>query len=315
MLVVTNYKADNRISYFVADQIEAIKQVASDMQIEVYGKKGMGILGYLRNLKHLRRKIEEYQPDLIHAHYGFCGALACLQRKVPVVTTYHGSDINKFGNRIVSYLAVWMSRYNIFVTESLAQKAHRMKKHNSYLIPCGISTNMFRPMNKRQSREQIGLDTEIQYVLFPASKLSMVKNYALARKVVDLYNEQHEKKLKLIELDGYTRDKVPYVINAADVLLMTSHTEGSPQVIKEAIACGCPIVSVPVGDVETVTKDVPNAFVSKSYDAEELMKLLQQALNAAPYRDGASVLQKMGLENEIIAKKIVEIYKECINDK
>lgn len=312
---MTNYKKDDRISYFVADQIEAIKQVASDIQIEVFGKTGSGIIGYLRNLGDLRKTIEEYQPDLIHAHYGFCGALACLQRKVPVVTTYHGSDINSYKNRLVSYWAVWKSKCNIFVTESLAKKVHRANRNNSYMIPCGVSTRMFRSMDKRYSRVQVGLDTEWQYVLFPASKLSMVKNYELARKVVDMYNERHERKIKLIELDGYSRGKVPYVINAVDILLMTSHTEGSPQVIKEAIACGCPIVSVPVGDVETITEEVPNAFVSKNYEIEELTGLLQQALSSAPYKEGAVVLQKMGYENETIAKKIVEIYKKCINDK
>lgn len=309
VLIVTKYKAEeDRISHFVADQIAAICAAEPSIRIEVFGVVGSGIKGYLNNLKALRQKITDFAPDIIHAHYGFCGAMACLQRKVPVVTTYHGSDINIFRNRLVSNFAILFSKFNIFVSKQLADKAICHTKHSA-IIPCGISTQLFSPEDKNACRQMLGLDPTKHYVLFPASRTSTVKNFALAEQVMQEYN-QTKGKAELIELDGYKREEVPLLINAVDVLLMTSFSEGSPQVIKETIACGCPIVSVPVGDVRQVAKDIPNAFVSANYDANELTELLDKAISSGNNLTGLKELQQLGFDNETIANKIIHIYKQ-----
>ena len=91
ILIVASYNK-NRFAPFILEQAEALTN--QDCEISFLGLQGKGITGYLKNLPVLKRKIEEFHPDVVHAHYGLSGLLANLQRKVRVVTTYHGSDIN-----------------------------------------------------------------------------------------------------------------------------------------------------------------------------------------------------------------------------
>ena len=93
ILIVASNNVHKSFAPFVVEQANAL--CTEGCTIEYFGVVGRGLLGYLNAFKDLKRKIRAYQPDVIHAHYGLCGLLANLQRRVPVVTTYHGSDINK----------------------------------------------------------------------------------------------------------------------------------------------------------------------------------------------------------------------------
>ena len=94
VLVVGRFKEDyeGHVAPFVKEQMDAIRRLG--VVCECFLVKGEGALGYWAHLKALKNKIKAFKPDVIHAHYGLCGLLANLQRKVPVVTTYHGTDIN-----------------------------------------------------------------------------------------------------------------------------------------------------------------------------------------------------------------------------
>ena len=114
ILIVASDK-HGRFAPFIEEQIAALE--ARGIEVLRYGITGKGILGYLRELPALRRLIRVERPDLIHAHYGLCGLLANLQRRIPVVTTYHGSDINIPSILRFSKIAMRLSAYNIFVSK------------------------------------------------------------------------------------------------------------------------------------------------------------------------------------------------------
>ena len=119
--------------------------------------------------------------------------------------------------------------------------------------------------------------------------------------------------VELLELKGYSREEVTLLMCAADVFLMTSFTEGSPQVIKEAMACGCPIVSVDVGDVKERTAGVEGCFVADTRNADELAKLLAKALAFDGRTKGRERIIADGLDNRQVAEKLMEIYKNYGN--
>ena len=117
VLIVASYNTGS-FSPFVVEQMQALCQ--QGIEIDTYGIVGKGLLGYLKNINGIRRKICEFQPDLIHAHYGLSGLCANIQRKVPVVTTYHGSDIHSNGWILkMSRFSIKLSDYNIFVSKIL----------------------------------------------------------------------------------------------------------------------------------------------------------------------------------------------------
>ena len=304
ILVVASY---NKGSYapFIVEQVEALKQAGCEMSF--FGLQGKGVKGYLNNLSALNQKISLFRPDVIHAHYGLSGLLANLQRKVPVVTTYHGSDINDPQVLRFSKQAMRMSAWNVFVSRKTMVIDHP-KKHFS-LIPCGIDLSELQLTPKNEARLKMGLSPNKKYVLFAGGFDNEVKNAPLAFGTVELLKSLS---VELLELKGYSREEVTLLMCAVDAFLMTSFTEGSPQVIKEAMACGCPIVSVDVGDVKERTDGVKGCFVAASRESQELADLLRKALAMEGKTDGRDKLTADGLDNRLVAQSLFEIYgKTC----
>jgi glycosyltransferase involved in cell wall biosynthesis len=127
----------------------------------------------------------------------------------------------------------------------------------------------------------------------------------LAIKAVRLLPE-----VRLIELKGYSREEVALLMNAVDVCLMTSFTEGSPQFIKEAMACNCPIVSVDVGDVKYITEGIDGCFICNSYNEIEIADKLNVALRLNSRTNGRKRILENGLDLKSVADKIFQIYTQ-----
>ena len=242
---------------------------------------------------------------MIHAHYGLCGLLANYQKRIPVVTTYHGSDINDPRVLRLSKKAIRRSRFNIFVSQKNVDIASPQK--DFALIPCGINLEDYPVMEKSDARRLMELSQDKKYVLFAGAFDNYVKNAPLAKTAMELVPEA-----VLLELKGYTRSQVAILMQAVDAFLMTSFTEGSPQVIKEAMACGCPIVSVDVGDVKERIEEIPGCFIV-SRNAESIAGALRTAFDFTGRTLGRMAVMDEGLSNDNIASRIISIYKSLVS--
>lgn len=302
VLVVARYK-ENGFAPFVTEQVEALKEAG--VECRFFPVRSRGITGYLRQVPALRHAIREFKPDIVHAHYGLCGLLANLQRRVPVVTTYHGSDINEPGVRRLSRVAIGLSRFNIFVSRRLLDKVAPVK--NSVVIPCGINLDDYPVVEKEEARRKMGLQSDTKYVLFAGAFDNPVKNAPLAKEVTERVPG-----VELLELKGYSRLQVALLMQAVDAFLMTSISEGSPQVIKEALACGCPIVSVDVGDVRERIESVSGCSVSSSQDPGQLAGLLQQTVAFQEKTAGRERILADELDNRSVAKRLMAIYESIL---
>ncbi len=292
-----------RYAPFITEQVEALEK--EGIQCRYYGIDRKGLLGYAHGLQGFRRAVRDFQPDVIHAHYGLSGLFANSQRRIPVVTTYHGTDINDRHLLKVSRKAIRLSAFNIFVSSGNIDAAHPRSGHYA-LIPCGINLEDYPVLDKMDAREAVGWKAGHRYILFSGSFDNRVKNAPLAQAAVERLENT-----SLIELKGYSRQQVARMMNAADALVMTSFTEGSPQVIKEAMACGCPIVSVDVGDVKEITAGVEGCFIAER-SPESIALNLKRALDFGKKTEGRKVIVERGLTNDVVAKKLVELYKSII---
>ena len=301
ILIVASYNKGN-FAPFIIEQAKALKSLGCE--VDFFGLLGKGLRGYLGNLSTLKRKIRDFQPDVVHAHYGLSGLLATLQRMVQVVVTYHGSDINDPKVLWFSKKAMHRSAWNVFVSRKTLEIVRPRKNYT--LLPCGIDMTEVQQANKHDARRKLGLSIEKQYVLFAGAFDNEVKNAPLAKKAVALLDNDN---VELAELKGYSREEVLMLMCAADAFLMTSFSEGSPQVIKEALACGCPIVSVDVGDVKERTDGVDGCFVADTYEPEELSELLKMALAFEGKTKGREKVIADGLDNQHVAQQLMEIYK------
>lgn len=291
-----------QVAPFVVEQAEALRQAGCDVQM--FKVEGHGILGYLRNLRVLKTQIQEFSPDVVHAHYGLCGLLCTLQRKVLVVVTYHGSDINNRRILPLSRIAMRRAAHNIFVSKKLMQKAGNPR--HSIVIPCGVDTAVFRPMQRDDACRTMQLNPAQRYVLFAGAFDNEVKNPQLAKDACALLPE-----ITLLELKGYNRTEVAMLMNAVDCLLMTSHSEGSPQVVKEALATDLPIVSVDVGDVASLIDGTDFGAVTER-SPKALATALTSFLDHPSRTNGRDLIVRKKFYNTAIAQSLLSIYAKQI---
>lgn len=322
ILIVCSYKPQmpEGCVPFILEQVDALR--AQGCECEYYHIKGKGLLGYLHEIPGLRKRIREFKPDVIHAHYG----LSCLltnmaTRRVPVVSTYHGSDINLPKVRSFSKMAMRLSAWNIFVSKKNMALAGVVEGKKASLVPCGI--NIPLPWNdlQKQKVEQLTLNQWVEtimpkgkkYVLFAGAFDNAIKDPERAKQTMnELTNEGIN--AELIELKGYTRDQVNALMYNCDAFLMTSKTEGSPQVIKEALACGCPIVSVDVGDVKERLEGVEGCYVVESRKPMDIAEALRKALAFEDRTEGRKRIEELGYTNELVAQKIIKIYQHVLGE-
>ena len=321
---------------FIEEQISALQ--SRGVETMRYAVTGKGIFGYLKELPKLKQFIRANKPDIIHAHFGLCGLLANLQLRIPVVTTYHGSDINKPSILRFSKIAISLSAYNIFVSKRNIAIANPKSKYK--LLPCGVNLTDDQLTTRTEARKALGIVDDAKVLLFAGAFNNTIKDPELAKETVielnrmiflsleDVDSSENLSKLssntinpsdvgsvELRELKGFNRSQVNLMMCAANCLLMTSKTEGSPQVIKEAMACGCPIVSVDVGDVAERTDGVEGCYVVRTREPKDIAQALLQAITFEGRTNGRDKIIEMGLSNEQVAEQLVEIYDIIILSK
>lgn len=288
---------------FISEQANSITSLG--VEVDWFCIEQKGIIGYLKMIPKFLKKCKSSQPDLIHAHYGLCGLVANMQRKTPVVTTYPGSDINTLYVRFFSILSIWLSKYNIFMCTRQFNIVKCFVGKNRIIMTYGIDLSKFIATDKQQARNLLGFKEDEKLVLFASRFDRPVKNPQLAFDALTKLPEA-----RLLELTGkYSKEEMIMLMHAVDVALMTSHTEGSPQFIKEVMICGCPIVSVDVGDVKEITSGIDGCYIAER-SPEDIAEKLKLALNFNGKTQGRQHIIELGLDNKQIAQKLVNIYTE-----
>lgn len=297
----------------IARQIDSLR--AAGVQVDVLEIRGINFLKYFLSLPKIWRKLS--QVDLLHAHYGYCGWVARLQFKKPVVVTFMGSDI--LGARVVggrmnsfSYIEIFLNKILarlvdavIVMTPQMAQKLNPVRSH---VLSYGIDTERFRPMDKVQCRQQLGWDLGKQYILFPANPDDPNKNYQTARLVFEQLKKRIGETIEMVALRGVAADDVPLYMNACDLMFMVSHSEGSPNVVKEAMACNLPVVGVVVGDTAELLSGVSGYRVVER-DVNVLADAAYQLLMSSEEVEGRRALLQKGFDLTQVAAKVIEVYR------
>jgi glycosyltransferase involved in cell wall biosynthesis len=288
---------------FIQEQKDGLEK--NGIQVDLFQIKGRGVSGYLKNYTALLKTINTGSYHLVHAHFGLSGLLANLQWKVPVITTFHGCDLNNKKHRTFSRLAARLSKRSIVVSDDMAGfLANTIKKE---VIPCGVDMTRFVPVPKSEARAALTargkkeFQAGVSYVLFSSTFDRDVKNPRLAFDALQRLGTGYE----LIELKNLSREEVMLMMNAADATLLTSRTEGSPQFIKEAMACSRPIVTTCVGDVDEIIGTTEGCFIT-----EPEAKAVADALKKAMTFDQTNGRDVLGTryDNAALVRRIITLY-------
>ena len=288
---------------FIHDQVVELEE--NNCDVKYFLIEGKGIKGYLKNISKLKSFLKINKFDLVHAHSGLSGLLASLVVKIPLIVTYHGSDINDFKSRNLSIYPIVKASKNIFVSDKLKAKAFFSNNNKSIIIPCGVNMEMFKVVSKEIALKKLKIESNKKRVLFSSNFHNSVKNYPLAKEAISKLNY----KVDFLEIKERSREEVVWLLNISDVLILTSHTEGSPQIIKEALACNCPIVSLDVGDVKDRIDSVKNCYISSP---EKLTEKIDLVLTKNERSNGRDYIKEFS--NVFVVNKIIDIYKEVLKN-
>ena len=119
--------------------------------------------------------------------------------------------------------------------------------------------------------------------------------------------------VELLELKGYTREEVNLLMNACDAQLTTSFRESGPLVVKEAMACGTPVVSVDVGDVKEVFGRTEGCYIAR-YCPKDISEKLLKAFSFRGKTSGRERIEFLQLDNKIVVNKIMDVYNSVLKD-
>lgn len=335
ILIISRYKsfyADHQLP-FVTEQGEAIRALGH--KVEFFLMEG----NYWQQWKALRRKIKEYKPDIIHAHYGLTACVAELQRTVPVVMTFHNGETHRWDVNFVTSLFSLRAKHVIYVAQHIHDLLYFKAKHYT-IQPCGVPKQKMKITPYADARKQLGWSEEKKYIVFGGAFDDLRKNYPLLRSAVARLNEgMNELKnewvkieggemcgdVVCIELYGLSRAECVLRMCAADLFALPSHSEGSPQALKEAMAVNCPCIATDIADVRVLFGEEPGHWILRNpkhtperwdedeKSLDELVALLKEALAYGQRTHGRDRIEQLGLFNEQIAGRIVKIYREIID--
>jgi len=261
------------------------------------------ILDYARFQGRVLREVAVNDFDIVHANYGLTAPTALLQPLRPVVLSLWGSDLlGTYG---------WLSEACLTHCDAVIVMSEEMDDRidqETHIIPHGIDMDQFAPESRSQAREAVGWSEIAKHVLFPYDPSRSVKDYPRAEAIVDAVNEQSNQSVKLHAVYNIPHEQVPTYMNAADALLLTSKREGSPNSVKEALACNLPVVTTDVGDVADIVGDLDNCAICQTND--ELVQVLVNVLTSDKRATSRPRVREHGLEQ--MGQELREVYDDVL---
>lgn len=256
--------------------------------------------------------------DLVHAQFSQSALPALFPRRIPLVTTFHGSDVLGIVNANGKYsflgkLVRLMSRAVAYYSDEVIVVAKHLTKllpkREYNIIPCGIDLELFQPISIETARNRLGLPPKVPIILFGGSPGRGVKQYPLAKASVDIVR-RHIPDVIFLTPSGISHDDMPLYYNACDVMLLTSRHEGSPNVVKEALACNVPIVSTDVGDVRERVEGIKGCAICPKHEPDSIALELIKVLRWKQRIDGRSSV--LSLDESTLTKQIIAVYNQAL---
>lgn len=298
---------------FIVRQAEFLR--AAGVDLEVFHFKGGRRPGnYLRAWRALRRRLRDGRFDLVHAQFGQ-SAIVTLPTDLPLVVTFRGDDLQGIladdgritvAGRLLRRISRWVARR----AQAVIVVSEHMKRDldvgtAAAVIPSGLDLELFRPLPRDEARRKAGIGPEETVVLFVGKPTQARKRFALAEAAVQLVNASTP--CRLLVGYGVPHTEIPWLMSASDALLFTSRQEGSPNVVKEALACDLPVVSVAVGDVPTRLAGIEGCEVTPDEEPATLAAALERVLRRRRRVAGRAAVAH--LDERMLTQRVLAIYR------
>jgi glycosyltransferase involved in cell wall biosynthesis len=319
VLVVTNlwpYPRDPGYGSFVKAQMESLRPLSVEYDLLfINGRESRW--NYFRSVRQMRQRLGAAHYDLTHAHMGLSGWVARCQMRVPVVVSFLGDDVlgkfdrhgrATFYGRLLQASSYILARLVRSVIVKSNEMKRRLRLESAHVIPNGVDLNLFRPMDCGEARHALGLDPAKRFVLFAYNRAELRKRYDLVEAAVTRARDQVPE-LEILHVYGVPQEQMPLYINAADVMVMASTIEGSPNVVKEALACNLPVVTVDVGD----TADLIGPTQGHRLVSREVGSIAASIVEICRHGTRARSRERMAqFSIERVAERVLEVYRGAV---
>tara|TARA_R110002167_G_scaffold147240_9_gene339310 strand:+ start:1133 stop:2116 length:984 start_codon:yes stop_codon:yes gene_type:complete len=304
---------------FIKEQIESLELPVVKNDVFFIDVSSKGINAYIKAIIHIFKVKKNY--DVIHAHHVFSAIVAIFAgASKRLITSFLSDGENevmvgpKFFRIIVFKLAYIFSKKRIFKL-----KARVGSSPNNYFIQNGVNTTLFHILDMNTCKSALGLDLNKRYILFVSGQNlhRPEKRYDLFLRVLEKLKSMtpaHESEILPLAISDATRETITQYYNAADCYLLTSDFEGSPNAVKEALACGTPVVSRNVGSAIELLDGIPNSEVVNSVDINLLAEAVFRSIKDVSSSEIRSAFMKKKLDKNAISHQIVSIYNEIIKE-
>lgn len=308
VLHITNafpYNEYESFGIFIKEQIHSLNEIGVINEVVFINARKKGSKEYFKQIKYIKKTIKSFVPDVIHCHHEFCLLpFLFIRTNTPIILSLLGDIENR-------------SLLNKIIFNLLKRKAKKIIIKNKELnsepfvyLPNGVNTTLFNEYNKNESKKIIKVSPKNRYILFVTASINNpIKRYDKFKSVVALLNKDNEEEFVPLIMSGVKRELVPYYYNAADLLLLTSDHEGSPNAVKEAMSCNTPVVSTNVGNVKHLFGDSKYNLIANSGTIEELHELSKRCL-LTNENDGRHRIFELQLNINHIATKLYNLYKQ-----
>jgi glycosyltransferase involved in cell wall biosynthesis len=292
VLVVTNtYPTSEKPgdSPQIRDQVDALITRGVEINL-IYVDRYKGKWSYAQaawRIFLLSFKRKRY--DLIHAYYGYCGFLARLQTRYPIVVTFLGSDLLHPHDSVIGRPTARFANGIIVQSEEMKRIS---KRNDTMIIPFGVNLELFTLDTLEDARLELGLALDEKLVLFPWDPARIVKRIDLIQEAVQIVQQKFGS-VRLITIFDQPHEIVAKYMNACDVLVLASNHEGSPMALREAMACNLPIISVDVGDVRQIIEHTDGCYLCKR-DPSDIAAKLTLVFECGRRTNGAQVVKQAG---------------------
>lgn len=297
---------------FVKEQVVSLQKIGVECDVLNCDGQNKGFKKYITYLPNIWWKAMFGGYDVIHCHHALAAVLltmtgAPLFKKC--VLSYQNDPTNEWGDKM----------FRVF--NRLKFKKFIIKNPSPYLqnkkfvyLPNGCNQEFFYPMDMKECREKLGWDLDKQYIIYMDSSKGVRTQKRKDRfdEVIALLNSKYGCNAEAVVMRNVDRPLVPLYLNAANMHLISSDFEGSPNSVKECMCCNTPVVSTPVGNVEEMIGDISGAYVTKGFTVEELAVSCDKVLKSVKPFDGREKFLAKGYGIDIAAEKLLSIYKEVI---
>jgi glycosyltransferase involved in cell wall biosynthesis len=301
---------------FIARQAEFLRREGVDVDLFPF-RGGRSPRNYALAWQEVQRRLNRGSYDLVHAQFGQSGVTA-LPKRVPLVVTFRGDDLEGIIGENGQYVpAGWLlrsvSRFVARRADAAIVVSEHMKRYlpgrvPTHVLPSGIDLELFRPEARDEARRRLGLPAEQRLILFVGNPALARKRFALAQAAVAIVNRSMPARLMV----GWemTHQEIASLMNACDALICTSMQEGSPNSVKEALACNLPVVSVRVGDVALRLRGISGCELCQDDHPDTIAGALNRVLNNGSRIDGRSAMRQ--LDERLLTRRLIEVYRSVL---